>query len=302
MDPTLVVLAAGIGQRYGGLKQLEPVGPDGSALMEYGIYDAIRAGFDKIVFVIRPEIESLLKDHAASRYARHVNLTYVVQSLEKHLPDPAVITGRTKPWGTGHAVLCVEDSVTAPFAVINADDFYGAAAFSELSSFLGKLSDAASNSYALVGYRLHSTLSDGGTVSRGVCRRAPNGWLAGIEEITKIERHGVDARYVDSNGTEQILDGDTTVSMNTWGLAPSVFDLLRERFEAFFAGSQDLETAEFYLPTAINDAILRGTVQVKLLPSTDSWCGVTYPQDKQLVIEHIQHLVERGEYPRDLWE
>ena len=300
-NPTLVILAAGMGRRYGGLKQLEPVGPDGAALMEYGIYDAIQAGFDRVVFVVRPEIEQALREHAGPRYAQKVDVAYVQQRIDVALPDGVAAAGRTKPWGTGQAVLSAADVVDAPFAVMNADDFYGPRAFQMLGSFLSDQPDRESTDYALIGYPLKSTLSEGGAVARGVCRCDEAGWLIGIVETTGIEKRGGDGLTVDEDGTERVLPGDTTVSMNTWGFSPSVFRFLSERFEQFLDSCHRPEEDEFYLPAAIEDLVRSQIARVRVMPTTDTWCGVTYPGDRELVVQHLSQLVADGRYPRNLW-
>lgn len=301
MKMTLVILAAGVGRRYGGLKQLEPVGPDGSALMDYGVYDAIRAGFGKVVFVVRAETQELLHAHAEERFNRHVSVHYAVQEMEVGLADPTVAKRRTKPWGTGQAVLAAADTVGEPFAVINADDFYGAGAFTKLATFLRETPQLDPMTYAMVGYRLRNTLSESGTVSRGVCRCTPDGWLDQIVETTKIAKDNGGAVYVDETGAERRFSGDETVSMNTWGFSPTVFEFLQQKFERFLKNVNRVDEDEFYLPSTIQDAMQQGQVRVKVLPSTDAWCGVTYPDDKPHVVRRIGALVKRGDYPERLW-
>jgi dTDP-glucose pyrophosphorylase len=301
MNSTLVILAAGVGSRYGDLKQLEVVGPGGVTIMDYSIYDALRAGFGKIVFVIRPDMEAAFRATVGQRYKRRVPVAYALQRLDALPLGFAAPPGRTKPWGTGHAVLAAERLVKEPFAVVNADDFYGAGAYVGLSDFLRREEPEDVPTYAMVGYALRDTLTETGAVNRGCCRCTPDGWLERIIEVTHIERHGSDGRYPDESGKKRILSGDQIVSMNAWGFRPVFFDQLRARFECFLRENAVSETAEFYLPAAIQDLMLAGHARVKVLPTKDTWAGITHSEDKPRVIEMISELIRRGRYPHRLW-
>ncbi len=302
MRPTLVMLAAGVGSRYGDLKQLEVVGPGGATIMDYSVYDALRAGFGRIVFVIRPDMEAAFRAAIGQRCERRVPVAYALQRLDALPLGFAAPPGRTIPWGTGHAVLAAERLVKDPFAVVNADDLYGADAFAGLSGFLRREEPEDVPTYAMVGYALRDTLTETGAVNRGCCRCTPDGWLERITEVTHIERDGPDGRYFDESAHERTISGSELVSMNAWGFRPVFFDQLRQRFECFLREDVVSETAEFYLPDAIADLILAGRARVKILPTKDTWAGITHPEDKPQVIEMISELIRRGEYPRMLWD
>jgi dTDP-glucose pyrophosphorylase len=302
MKPTLVILAAGMGSRYGGVKQLEPVGPAGETIMDYSMYDAIRAGFGKAVFVIRDDMKAAFEETIGRRYERHIPVACAFQRLEELPAGHRVPPGREKPWGTGHAVLMVADRVHEPFAVVNADDFYGADSFATLGRFLGDEDSGDVPAYAMVGYTLRDTLAEAGSVNRGCCRCSATGWLEEITEIINIEPHGSDARYFDESGEAQFLSGDQLVSMNTWGFQPVFFDQLRECFESFLQENASSQTTEFYLPTAVQKLMHAGRARVKVLPTTDKWCGVTHVADKARVVKMIRGLVDQGVYPAKLWE
>jgi hypothetical protein len=303
MKPTLVILAAGIGSRYGGLKQLESVGPSGETIMDYSIYDALRAGFGKAVFVIRPDMEVAFRETIGRRYEQRLAVAYAFQRLDALPPGFSVPTGRAKPWGTGHAVLSAAQEVHEPFAVVNADDFYGANSFAALARFLQQ-EDRVDKLpiYAVVGFTLRDTLSDVGAVNRGCCRCTSDGYLESIVEVVGIERHGTDGRYADQSGHALVISGDEPVSMNTWGFYPVVFDQLRERFERFLNAHAGSPNAEFHLPTGVQELLRAGCARVKLLPTADRWFGVTHPQDRPRVVRMIGELVEGGEYPGRLWD
>ena len=302
MKPTLVILAAGIGRRYGGLKQLEAVGPGGETIMDYSMYDALRAGFGKAVFVIRPDMEAAFMQTIGRRYEKHIPVAHAFQRLDDLPAGFSVPPGRTKPWGTAHAVLATEQVVNEPFAVVNADDFYGANSFAVLGKFLQEDDPGDVATYAMVAFTLRDTLTEAGSVNRGCCRCTPDGWLESITEIIGIERHGADACYADESGTERILSGDQPVSMNTWGFRPVFFEQLRECFENFLKQNGTSDTAELYIPTAIQDLMRTARARVKVLPTTDTWCGVTHPEDKSRVVQMINDLVKRGSYPKRLWD
>ena len=301
MKPTLVILAAGLGRRFGGIKQLESVGPSGETIMDYSVYDALRAGFGQVVFVIRPEMETVFNETIGQRYRKHVPVEYAFQRLET-LPEGFTCPpDRSKPWGTAHAILAAKELVREPFAVINADDFYGANSFAVLSEFLQQPESTERSTYAMVGFKLRETLTEAGSVSRGCCRCTAEGWLENITEIIGIERDGQNARYLDESGEIQSLSGEQIVSMNAWAFQPVFFKQLQECFTSFLQENVDSDTAEFYIPTAIEYLMRSGRARVKILPTTDTWVGVTHPEDKARVVLAIGKLVDQGKYPRALW-
>ncbi len=302
-QPTLVVMAAGIGSRYGGLKQVDPIGPNGEIVIDYSIYDALRAGFDKVVFIIRKEIEEIFREKIGRKVEQRVETAYVFQDLYDvpegfHVPEE-----RKKPWGTGHAVLAARGVVTAPCAAINADDFYGAEALQAMADFLRQAQDREGlYDYAMVGYILQNTLSDYGSVARGVCRVTPEGYLIEVEERTRIEKSGEAVRYTE-NGVDWVtLAWDSLVSMNMWGFTPSIFAELAARFPVFLEKQAgNLLKAEFFLPSTVNELLQEGKARVRVLPTGEKWFGITNPQDRPQVQQAIRGLVERGDYPEDLW-
>jgi UTP-glucose-1-phosphate uridylyltransferase len=295
--PSLLVLAAGMGNRYGGLKQIDPVGPGGETIIDYSIYDALRAGFDKVVFVIRKDIEQTFKQVVGARFERRIAVEYAFQELAKLPPGFSVPTGRTRPWGTLHAILMAADAIDEPFAVINADDFYGSEGYRALAQHL----QSGASDYAMVGFILRNTLSDFGAVSRGVCRVDNDGFLQGVVELTNIERDGVHVRNTDSTGRITRLSGDEVVSMNMWGFTPQVFGQLREQFENFLKLNGLSVQSEGYIPNAVNELILTGQARVRILRTNDSWAGVTYREDHPRVVETIRRLIDCGKYPNRLW-
>jgi UTP-glucose-1-phosphate uridylyltransferase len=295
--PTLLVMAAGMGSRYGGLKQIDPVGPSGETIIDYSIYDALRAGFGKLVFVIRKDIEQAFKDTVGARFESRMPVEYAFQELENLPTGFTVPAGRTKPWGTTQAVLMAADVIHEPFAVINADDFYGAESYRVLAQHLL----SGSPDYAMVGFILRNTLSDFGSVARGVCRVDGVGYLETVEELTSIERDGEQARNTASSGAITKLTGDEAVSMNMWGFTPQVFDQLRKLFHKFLQRSGTELKTESYVPTAVNELVAAGQARVKVLRSSDSWFGVTYREDRPRVVDSIAHLVAAGRYPAQLW-
>lgn len=293
MAPALLVLAAGLGSRYGGLKQIEAVGPSGETLLDYAVFDAWRAGFQRVVFVIRRDFEAAFREKIGGRYAGRMTVDTVYQAIDDlpaGLTPPAT---RQKPWGTGHAVWCARHALRENFAVINADDFYGADAFSALARFLASRSAAGSESYSMVGYRLDATLSEAGTVSRGLCEVGPDGFLTRITEHTGIARVDV--------GTGRAFRGDEQVSMNCWGFTPALFSPLDRAFRAFLQGSGGDAKAEFYLPTAVSGMIVERTATVQLLPTKAEWFGVTHREDKARVQAALAALVASGAYPPRLF-
>lgn len=306
MKPTLLVMAAGMGSRFGGLKQVEPVGPDGETLLDYSVFDAVRAGFGRVVFVIRKDFETLFRERIGARFSGRIEVAFVFQELDK-LPEGVAIVGkREKPWGTGHAVWCAREEVHGPFAVINADDFYGRAAFEALAAFLSDETSSNANKthqvFAMVGYRLADTLSEHGTVSRGVCATGSNGRLERIEEVTAISAAPDGAGRVKlEDGHERLLPPDTIVSMNCWGFTTGVFPLLDENLAGFLKAEGSNPKAEFHLPAAIEQAVQRAEIVVRVLPVKASWFGVTHPADKPRVVESVARLISAGDYPRSLW-
>lgn len=291
--PTLVVLAAGMGSRYGGLKQLDPVGPGGATLMDYSVFDAKRAGFGRVVFIIRPDMEEAFRPFVAERYGSTIDVATAHQRKED---IPAGVTpppDRAKPWGTGQAVLAAERQVNGPFAVINADDFYGRGAYEALARFFAGNRD---DTFALVGYRLVDTLSESGGVNRGVCRVSRDGWLEDIVETYDIQRRA-DGRLAGKDGAP--IADETPVSMNFWGFTPAVFPLLRAGFDEFFR-TADLAKGEYLLPSELDRAVKRGAARVRVIESGSRWFGMTYPGDRPAVSAAIHRLVTEGAYPERL--
>jgi choline kinase len=300
MHLTLVVLAAGLSTRYGGLKQLEPVGPSGEALMDYGIYDAVRAGFDKVVLVTRRELEVTLREHVEGVFGGAIEILVAYQEIDTLPGGFSVPAGRRKPWGTGHAVLAATTEVSEPFVALNADDFYGADAFTALGDHLRKTAGSGDNKFAAAGYSILDTLSPHGGVSRAVCDVDANGYLVQVTEVKKIaEADGVLAG-VTVEGERYVLSGDETISMNLWAATPSAFPLMHAQFARFLEEhSADIE-AEFLMSTAVNELIEDGRVRVKVIPASGPWLGVTYQEDRPYVMKRLGRLVEEGLYPRDL--
>jgi len=297
ISPTLLVLAAGMGSRYGGLKQIDPVGPCGETIIDYSIFDALRAGFGKVVFVIRKDIEEAFRDIVGSRFEKRMAVDYVFQSLEDIPPRFTVPAGRTKPWGTTHAILAGANTVHEPFAAINADDFYGAESFRVLAGHL----TSASPDYAMVGFVLRNTLSEFGTVARGVCELVDGNYLKSIVEYLAIEQKGGSVQNVDATGQVAHLAGNELVSMNFWGFTPRVFDQLREDFQTFLEQHGSDAKRECLIPTTVNQLVAAGKARVKVLHSRDPWFGVTYREDRPRVIESIRSLIAGGSYPEQLW-
>jgi len=292
MQPTLLVLAAGMGSRYGGLKQIDPIGPSGETMLDYSVFDAIRAGFGRVVFVIRQDFAELFCAQIASKYAGRIAVDFVFQSPDALPSGCALPAAREKPLGTGHATWCAREIVREPFAVINADDFYGADSFRALATFLAK---SAPNEAAMVGFRLQNTLSEAGTVSRGICETDTGGRLLRVTEATGIAAGEV--------GAGKKYAPQTIVSMNCWGFSPAIFPALEQEFRTFFqqALPANPTKAEFYLPAAISELIGRGQLLASVLPTESSWFGVTYREDKPAVTASIRTLVDAGLYPQNLW-
>lgn len=295
-SPTLVILAAGMGSRYGGLKQMDPVGPGGT-IMDYSVYDAARAGFGDVVFVIRPDIEAAFADLVATRCARRLPTSFVHQVLSDLPAGQVAPEGRTKPWGTGHAVHAARRVVKGPFAVINADDFYGRGTFEALAAFLA--APRPESEWAMIGFRLCDTLAESGGVSRGVCRVA-NGRLESIVETHDLRQDG-DAVSGRSPDGPVRLAPETPVSMNTWAFSTSVFPVLEAGFTRFLEGEGGAGKGEFGLPAAIQSAVEAGRATVDVLPGSEKWCGLTHAADRAEVRERLDAATLRGDYPRDLW-
>jgi hypothetical protein len=300
MNPTLLVLAAGMGSRFGGLKQIEPIGPHGETILDYSLYDALRAGFANAVFVLRREIEETFRSTIAARFEDRIAVEFLFQELDDlpqgYTPPP----GRTKPWGTTHAVLTAANAIHAPFAVINADDFYGPESYRLLANHL----QSGSSDYAMVGFRLRNTLSTFGSVARGLCQVSPQGFLQGVEELTHIEPRDGHAVNSSPGGSITPLSGDETVSMNMWGFTLRIFPQLQTEFQSFLelnALNAASLKSECYLPTAVNALIQSNRAQIQVLRTPDAWLGVTYREDHPRVVENIRQLIRDGLYPEALW-
>jgi len=295
--PALLIMAAGMGSRYGGLKQIDAVGPCGETIIDYSIYDALRAGFGKLVFVIRREIEEPFKETVGRRFEKRVAVEYVLQELDKLPAGFSVPAGRTKPWGTTHAILTAASAIDGPFAVINADDFYGAEGYQLLAQHL----QAGGEDYAMAGFVLRNTLSDFGSVARGVCRVNDDGYLKSVVELMKIERDGDRAKNTGPDGAITQLEGVEAVSMNMWGFTPRIFPQLEAKFLRFLKLHGTEEKSECYIPSVVNDLVASGEARVKVLRTRDSWFGVTYREDRPHVVENINRLIRSGAYPERLW-
>ena len=301
MKPTLVVLAAGMGSRYGGLKQVGPVGPSGETLLDYSVFDAERAGFGKVVFVIRKEFEAEFKEKVGSKYDGLIPVEYCFQDIAD-LPAPFTVPeGRVRPWGTAHAIRAARTAVSEPFAAINADDFYGRDAYEKLAAFLSAApaEDGDKFHFAMVGYRLDLTLSDNGSVARGICD-VRDGKLASVKEMTKLVRAPGGAENREDEANPVRLAGDTRVSMNLWGFTPGLFAALEARFPAWLGKNGGAPKSEWYIPFVVDELIREGKADVSVLPTNSRWFGVTYREDKPFVTAEIGKLVAAGEYPSNL--
>lgn len=302
MKPTLFVLAAGMGSRYGGLKQLDSLGPSGETIMDYSIYDAIRAGFGKVVFVIRHDFEQDFREKILSKYEGHIPVEVVYQSLDALPAGFTVPEGRTKPWGTGQAILMGKDVIKEPFAVINADDFYGEDAYKALAAYLSAIEPDEKGKYAMVGFSLGNTLTENGTVARGICKVDSNDYLTNVEEQTSIGyTESREIAYTDAEGVKHHVSSYTPVSMNFWGFTPDLFPHLEEQFIEFLEDNGTELKAEFYIPTVVQTMIRREEASVKVLPTISRWFGVTYADDRQKVVDQIAGLVKEGRYPTPLF-
>jgi dTDP-glucose pyrophosphorylase len=298
MKPSLLVLAAGMGSRYGGLKQMDQFGPSGETLLEYSIYDAMRAGFEKVTFVLRSEIEAAFKENYAGKFAAHMEIKYALQELDAVPPGFEIPAGRKKPWGTAHAVLVARDAIAEPFAVINADDFYGAQSYRSLYDYLAGVAPH----YCLVGFKVINTLSEHGGVSRATCSVDGSGFMQTITERQDVKKHGEQVSYRGEHDQPVQIPADTVVSMNQMGFTPGVFEFFAGYFEDFLRAEGTDPKAEFALPTALNEIISTGREKVKILNTDASWFGVTYREDKPRVQSRIRDLIAKGVYPQDLWK
>ena len=303
--PVLVIMAAGMGSRYGGLKQIDPVDPYGNIIIDFSIFDAREAGFEKVIFIIKKAIEEDFKIHIGNRISKYMDGAYVYQELDK-IPDGyQVPEGRVKPWGTGHAVLCCSALIDGPFAVINADDYYGKEAFHMIYDQLSSVEDTDRYQYTMVGYRLYNTLTENGYVARGVCRTDAKSRLVDIHERTRIEKHGSQAEYTEDDGaTWTELPESTIVSMNMWGFTKSILGELENRFGAFLDKNLPVNPmkCEYFLPFVVDELLKADLAQVTVLKSVDRWYGVTYKEDKETVVKAIKDLKDKGLYPEKLWE
>lgn len=300
-EPILVVMAAGMGSRFGGLKQITPVDQEGHIIIDFSLYDAWKAGFRRIVFVIKKEFEKVFREQVGDRMQQWFQVEYVFQELNILPEGIEVPEGREKPWGTGHAIACCRGIVDAPFAVINADDFYGPEAFTTIYQYLSTMT--CDDQYAMVGYRLRNTVTEHGSVSRGVCD-VKDGYLAGVTERTKIYKDGNDAKYTEDGEIFIKLAGDTIVSMNLWGFSANMIDELWKRFPVFLQENIPVnpKKCEFFLPTVVNQQIEDGSAAVHVLPCEETWFGVTYKEDLESVVNAIEDMKKRGIYKEDLWK
>ncbi len=301
MKPTLLVLAAGMGSRYGGLKQLDQVGPSGETIIDYSIFDAIRAGFGKVVFIIRRDIEEAFKTALGSRYEGKIAVDYAFQQIDALPKGFSAPEGREKPWGTGHAVYVAKELINEPFAVINGDDFYGRNGFQLLADYLSQAKDGDKADFSMCGFIMRNTLSDNGSVSRGVCELDSIGNLTEVIEHTKLERNAKAAKSFMSAGSVIDFSGDEIVSMNMWGFTPSLFDYMDDMFVDFLKKSGQEMKSEFFIPLVADNLIKQGKATVKVMTSNDEWFGITYKEDKAFVVSSIRKLVEQGIYPDKLF-
>lgn len=303
--PVLVIMAAGMGSRYGGLKQIDPVDEFGNIIIDFSIYDAKQAGFEKVIFIIKKAIEEEFKIHIGNRISRYMDVQYVYQELDRIPEGFEVPEGRVKPWGTAHAVLCCKDLIDGPFAVINADDYYGKEAFHMIYNQLASVGDNDRYQYTMVGYQLYNTLTENGHVARGVCTVDENGYLADIHERTRIEKHGDTAEYTEDDGASwTALSQSTIVSMNMWGFTKSILGEMENRFGAFLERNLPVNPlkCEYFLPFVVDELLKTGQAKVTVLKSVDRWYGVTYKEDKEVVVKAIKALKDDGLYPQKLWE
>lgn len=299
MKPTLLVLAAGMGSRYGGIKQIDSFGPNGETIIEFSLFDAINSGFGKVVFIIREELQADFEEIFGPKLKGKIDYEYAIQGYDSYVPESLGSIKREKPWGTGHAVLCAWKNTQTPFAVINADDFYGTEAFKLMADFLA--SDNNDDVHSMVGYELKNTLSENGTVSRGVCEIDDSSFLLEINERTKIERlENGKIAFLDF-GDPVYLEDNTPVSMNFWGFKPSVFPEIEKMFNAYAKANFDAPKAEFYIPKVMSNLMAEGKGKCKVFTNSSDWFGVTYPEDKEMVKEALNKLIAEEKYPEKLW-
>mgnify|MGYP005757463299 FL=1 len=302
--PVLVIMAAGMGSRYGGLKQIDPVDREGHIIMDFSIYDAKKAGFEKVVFIIKKENEKDFKDAVGRRIEKVMDTAYVYQELDSIPEGFAVPEGRVKPWGTAHAILCAAGEIDSPFAVINADDYYGRSAFEKIYQYLTTHEDDEKYRYTMVGYRLINTVTDNGYVSRGVCALNEKNELVSVTERTRIEKRGSGVAYSEDGGSSwKEIDGNTLVSMNMWGFTESILEEIRSGFPAFLKKglAENPMKCEYFLPSVVSDLLSAGKASVSVLESEDKWYGITYKEDKPAVTAAVQKLKDSGRYPERLW-
>ncbi|HKK75558.1 MAG TPA: sugar phosphate nucleotidyltransferase [Saprospiraceae bacterium] len=296
--PTLLILAAGMGSRYGGLKQVDALGPNGEALIEFSIYDAIRAGFGKVVFVIRQDIEAAFKEKIGNQFADKIEVQYAFQEIDSPIKGISSFPEREKPWGTAHAMLVAQDKIQEPFAVINADDYYGISGFQTMADFLQQ--SCSPKDYSMVAYQLENTLSDNGHVNRGVCGVDEHGHLTDVVERLKIRRTDKGVVYEEEGKSFPLSEKDL-VSMNFWGFHPNIFEITRKEFIAFVEANKDKPRAEFFIPLVVNKLIQSGAIHLHVLSNDEQWYGVTYQEDKPKVQAAFQQMVKEGKYPPALW-
>ncbi len=302
--PVLVIMAAGMGSRYGGLKQIDPVDREGHIIMDFSIYDAKKAGFEKVVFIIKKENEKDFKDAVGRRIEKVMDTAYVYQELDSIPEGFAVPEGRVKPWGTAHAILCAAGEIDSPFAVINADDYYGRSAFEKIYQYLTTHEDDEKYRYTMVGYRLKNTVTDNGYVSRGVCALNEKNELVSVTERTRIEKRGSGVAYSEDGGSSWTeIAGNTLVSMNMWGFTESILEEIRSGFPAFLKNglAENPMKCEYFLPSVVSDLLSMGKASVTVLESEDKWYGITYKEDKPAVTAAIQNMKNSGLYPERLW-
>lgn len=301
MKPILLIMAAGLGSRYGGLKQIDKIGPNGEILLELSLHDAIKAGFERVVFILREEIKDEFKELIEDKLKQYVEVSYVIQKIDELPKGYVAPKGRRKPWGTGHAILCAKNVIDSPFVVINADDFYGAESFKKIYNFLIKNSDEST--YGMIGYRLYNTLSENGHVARGICN-VEDGYLEEVIERTKIIKKDELAFYTEDDINWMEVEYDSLVSMNMWAFNTNIFEVLEEQFKSFLDGEakQNPMKSEYFVPTVINSLLANNKIKVKVIESKDKWYGVTYQEDKYIVMNAIENMIKEGIYHKNIWE
>ena len=301
MKPILLIMAAGLGSRYGGLKQIDKIGPNGEILLELAVHDAIKAGFEKIVCILREEIEEEFKELIGNKLEKYAEIRYAIQKIDNLPQGYTVPTGRTKPWGTGQAILCAKDVVDAPFVAINADDFYGQEAFNKIYKFLTTNNDE--NMYGMIGYKLCNTLSENGHVARGVCK-VRDGYLEEVVERTKIIKKGESAFYTEDEVNWTELESSSPVSMNMWAFNTNIFEALEDQFKTFLdiEAIKDPKKSEYFIPSVVSSLLANNKIKVKVMESKDKWYGVTYQEDKYIVRAAIENMIKEGIYHENIWE